>query len=49
LDLPSTLKNKVEKYRGRDEEIYLVGVEFSAKERNVVLFEWEKLLHLPIR
>ncbi|MCL4513975.1 MAG: PD-(D/E)XK nuclease domain-containing protein, partial [Candidatus Eremiobacteraeota bacterium] len=33
-----------EKYRGRYEEIYLIGVEFSAKERNVLLFEWEKSL-----
>ncbi len=31
-----------EKYHGRYEEIYLIGVEFSAKERNVLLFEWEK-------
>ena len=36
-----------EKYRGRYEEIYLIGVEFSAKERNVVLFEWEKLQDKP--
>ena len=32
-----------EKYREKYEEIYLIGVEFNAKERNVVLFEWEKL------
>ncbi len=37
-------KKYEEKYRGRYEEIYLIGVEFSAKERNVLLFEWEKLL-----
>ncbi len=36
-----------EKYHGRYEEIYLIGVEFSAKERNVVLFEWEKLQDKP--
>ncbi|MCL4512980.1 MAG: ATP-binding protein, partial [Candidatus Eremiobacteraeota bacterium] len=35
-------KKYEEKYRGRYEEIYLIGVEFSAKERNVLLFEWEK-------
>ena len=37
-------KKYEEKYRGRYEEIYLIGVEFSAKERNVLLFEWEKSL-----
>jgi hypothetical protein len=31
-----------EKYRGEFREIYLVGVEFSKKERNIVGFEWEK-------
>jgi hypothetical protein len=31
-----------EKYREKYEEIYLIGIEFSAKEKNVVLFEWEK-------
>ena len=36
-------KKYEEKYHGRYEEIYLIGVEFSAKERNVLLFEWEKL------
>jgi hypothetical protein len=24
------------------QEVYLIGVEFSSKERNVVRFEWEK-------
>ncbi len=40
-------KKYEEKYHGRYEEIYLIGVEFSAKERNVVLFEWEKLQDKP--
>jgi hypothetical protein len=40
-------KKYEEKYHGRYEEIYLIGVEFSAKERNVLLFEWEKLQDKP--
>jgi hypothetical protein len=40
-------KKYEEKYHGRYEEIYLIGVEFSAKERNVVLFEWEKQQDKP--
>ena len=32
-----------EKYTGKCKEIYLIGAEFSKKERNVILFEYEKL------
>ena len=32
-----------ERYRGRFREIYLVGVEFSRAERNIVNFEWERI------
>ena len=31
-----------EKYRGRCKEIYLIGVEFSKKERNITSFEYER-------
>ena len=33
-------KGYAEKFAGR--EVYLIGVEFSSEERNVVGFEWEK-------
>ena len=29
-----------EKYTGK--EIYLIGIEFSKKDRNITRFEWEK-------
>ena len=32
-----------EKYLGCFREIYLIGVEFSRKERNIVAFKWEKV------
>ena len=32
-----------EKYLDRCREVYLIGVEFSKKERNIVDFAWEKL------
>ncbi len=32
-----------EKYIGKVDRVYLVGIEFSSKERNVVNFEWEKI------
>jgi hypothetical protein len=31
-----------DKYRGDVEAVYLIGVEFDRKERNVVGFDWEK-------
>jgi len=31
-----------DKYRADSEEIYLVGIEFDRKERNIARFEWEK-------
>ncbi len=37
-------KRYYEKYIGKYKEIYLVGIEFSKKERNIVSFEWEKAL-----
>ncbi len=36
-------KRYYEKYRGRCREIYLVGIEFSKKERNIVYYEWERV------
>ncbi len=36
-------KRYYEKYIGKYQEIYLVGIEFSKKERNVVNFEWERI------
>lgn len=35
-------KGYADKYREDDAEIYLIGVEFDRKERNIVRFEWEK-------
>ncbi len=32
-----------EKYRGKCQKVYLIGVEFSKKERNIVGFEWEEV------
>ncbi len=32
-----------EKYIKEDKEIYLVGMEFSEEEKNIVNFEWEKI------
>jgi len=39
------IKNKkyYEKYIGKYNEIYLIGIEFSKKDKNIVGFEWEKL------
>jgi hypothetical protein len=31
-----------EKYMGKYQEIYLIGIEFSKKDKNIVGFEWEK-------
>ncbi len=41
----SQLKEKgyYEKYLKECKEIYLIGVEFSKKERNIIAFEWERL------
>ncbi len=36
-------KKYYEKYIANCKEIYLIGIEFSKTERNVVNFEWEKL------
>ena len=36
-------KNYAQKYLSHQKEIYLVGIEFSKEERNVVGFEWEKV------
>ena len=42
----SQLKEKgyAEKYKNKCREIYLIGVEFSKKEKNIVNFEWEKAI-----
>jgi len=36
-------KNYAAKYQTGDRQIFLVGIEFSAKTRNIVGFEWEAL------
>ncbi|MCX8042078.1 MAG: ATP-binding protein [Thermodesulfobacteriaceae bacterium] len=36
-------KNYQEKYKERCQEIYLVGIEFSKKDKNISTFNWEKL------
>ncbi|ADR19315.1 ATP-binding protein [Calditerrivibrio nitroreducens] len=36
-------KNYAQKYLDRGKDIYLVGIEFSSSEKNIVNFEWEKL------
>jgi Protein of unknown function (DUF1703)./Predicted AAA-ATPase. len=35
-------KRYYEKYIGKYQEIYLIGIEFSKKDKNIVSFEWEK-------
>ncbi|ACG58230.1 protein of unknown function DUF1703 [Hydrogenobaculum sp. Y04AAS1] len=37
-------KRYYEKYMGKYKEIYLIGIEFSKKDKNIVGFEWEKFL-----
>jgi hypothetical protein len=32
-----------EKYRAEADELYLIGVEFNRKDRNIVRFEYEKI------
>jgi len=36
-------KRYYEKYIGKYQEIYLIGIEFSKKDKNIVGFEWEKV------
>ncbi len=36
-------KNYAKKYLTQDKEIYLIGISFDSKERNIKSFEWEKL------
>jgi len=36
-------KRYYEKYKGKYQEIYLIGIEFSKKDKNIVGFEWEKV------
>ncbi|WP_237698643.1 MULTISPECIES: ATP-binding protein [unclassified Hydrogenobaculum] len=36
-------KRYYEKYKGKYQEIYLIGIEFSKKDKNIVSFEWEKI------
>jgi Protein of unknown function (DUF1703)./Predicted AAA-ATPase. len=37
-------KKYYEKYIGKYQEIYLIGIEFSKKDKNIVSFDWEKFL-----
>ena len=34
-------KRYYEKYSGLNRDVYLVGIEFSKEERNIVKFDWE--------
>jgi hypothetical protein len=36
-------KKYYEKYMGKYQEIYLIGIEFSKKDKNIVSFEWERV------
>jgi len=36
-------KKYYEKYIGKYQEIYLIGIEFSKKDKNILGFEWEKV------
>jgi hypothetical protein len=36
-------KRYFEKYQALNQTIYLIGVEFSSKERNIVDFQWERM------
>jgi len=36
-------KRYYEKYMGKYQEVYLIGIEFSKKDKNIVSFEWEKI------
>jgi len=37
-------KRYYEKYKDKYNDIYLIGIEFSNKDKNIVSFEWEKFL-----
>ncbi|UOD35232.1 ATP-binding protein [Deferribacteraceae bacterium V6Fe1] len=36
-------RNYAEKYLNEGKQIYLIGIEFSSEQKNVVNFEWEKI------
>jgi hypothetical protein len=36
-------KKYFEKYLGKYEEVYLIGIEFSKKDRNIVDFDYKKI------
>ncbi len=36
-------KRYYEKYTSQQKEIYLIGIEFSEEEKNIVNFEWERI------
>jgi len=36
-------KRYYEKYMGKYQEIYLIGIEFSKEKKNIVSFEWERV------
>ncbi|MGC8928896.1 MAG: hypothetical protein ACP5QK_13375 [Myxococcota bacterium] len=37
-------KRYYERYKGMGKDIYIVGIEFSKEERNIVKFDWEKVV-----
>jgi hypothetical protein len=36
-------KRYFEKYVNKYSSVYLIGIEFSKKDRNIVSFDWERL------
>jgi Protein of unknown function (DUF1703)./Predicted AAA-ATPase. len=36
-------KRYYEKYKGKYQEVYLIGIEFSKEKKNIVSFEWDKV------
>jgi Protein of unknown function (DUF1703)./Predicted AAA-ATPase. len=36
-------KRYYEKYKGKYQEVYLIGIEFSKEKKNIVSFEWERV------
>jgi len=36
-------KRYFEKYVNKYSTVYLIGIEFSKKDRNIVSFDWERL------
>ncbi len=40
-------KEYYKKYLNEDKNIYLIGIEFSSKDRNIEKFEWERVVKSP--